>query len=253
MEGTFLALETARRALFAQRLAMDTTGHNVANAATEGYSRQRVDLRASAGFPSAGPGAGPAVGPGQVGTGVDVAALTRARDAFLDAQVRNERRRWAGWDVRQQVLSELEAIFAEPSEAGLRVALDAFWDSWQSLAASPESLAARREVLQRAGGLLDAMKHADQQLRDLADNLDDQVAERVAELNDLAREVASLNAQIQRARARGLQPNDLLDRRDLALDRMAQLVALQVQEGPDGTVRVTVGGVAIVEGREARE
>lgn len=246
---SFLGLEIARRALLASRQAMDVVGHNVANANTPGYSRQRVDLRTTPPFPEVTSLDYRQVG--QLGTGVEVAAVNRLRDLFLDRQYRDQASAAGRWGTREQVLSEVEAIFNEPSAISLRAALDRFWNSWAELANNPESLAARQVVLQQGVALVEAFQNVDRQLKALGDNLNAGVETKVSEINVLAERLASLNAQIGAAAGAGLAPNDLLDQRDLALDQLARLVPISVVYGADGRVRVTVDGTPLVEEGQA--
>ncbi len=246
---SFLGLEIARRALLASRQAMDVIGHNVANANTPGYSRQRAELRTTPPFPEVTSLDHRQVG--QLGTGVEVAAANRLRDLFLDRQYRDQAGAAGRWDTREQVLSEVEAIFNEPSDMSLRSALYRFWNAWAELANNPESLAARQVVVQQGVALVEAFQHVDRQLKALGDNLNAGVETKVKEVNVLAERLAALNAQIGAAVGAGLAPNDLLDQRDLALDQLARLVPIAVVYGDDGRVRVTVDGTPLVEEGQA--
>lgn len=244
---SFLGLEIAKRALLAQRQAMEVVAHNVANARTPGFSRQRVDLRTTTpatevighGIPTA------------VGTGVEVADIARVRDAFLDQQYREQARGLGEWQTRQQVLDEVQQLLNEPSDTSLRVVLDQFWVAWQTLANNPENLAARQAVVEQGNTLVDAFRHLDARLSEIQANLDKAIGTKVDEINLLAREIAGLNQRIATTSAAGGQANDLLDQRDLLLDKLARLVGVQVLDGPNGMVRMLVNGVAVVDGASA--
>ncbi len=246
---SFLGLEIARRALLASRQAMDVIGHNVANANTPGYSRQRAELKTTPPFPEVTSLDFRQVG--QLGTGVEVTAISRLRDLFLDRQYRDQASAAGRWETRDQTLAEVEAVFNEPSDISLRAALDRFWNSWAELANNPESLAARQVVLQQGVALVEAFQNVDRQLKALGDNLNAGVETKVSEINVLAELLASLNAQIGAAAGAGLAPNDLLDQRDLALDQLARLVPIAVVYGADGRVRVAVDGTPLVEEGQA--
>src|SRR6476661_4183025 len=130
-------LSIARSALNAQQTVMQTTGHNIANVETEGYSRQRTELAAN--YPQHWTY-------GSVGTGVMVQNVSRARDALLDTSYRGEAGGAASSQLRHDLLESVQNILGEPSETGLSSAMDAFWSSWSDLATSPTSPAARSVV-----------------------------------------------------------------------------------------------------------
>src|SRR3954453_691883 len=130
--STFLGVETARRGLLAQQRALDVTGHNIANANTEGYTRQKVELETTTPFLD--------VGKGLIGTGVDVTGYTRQRDAFIDIQLRAQSMQLGQSEERQEGLAQVEANLNEPSDNGISNLLQKYWSSWQDVANAPESL-----------------------------------------------------------------------------------------------------------------
>jgi flagellar hook-associated protein 1 FlgK len=148
-------LGTARSALAAQQLAIETAGHNIANAQTEGYSRQRVELA---------PASAQRWLYGSVGTGVAVTDVRRARDVLLDGAVRRETGGDAAASARRELLGAVEEVLGEPSDTGLANALDAFWSSWSELATSPTSAAARSVVVQRASAAASTLNGFDARL-----------------------------------------------------------------------------------------
>ena len=117
MRSTFMGLETNKRGLFTQQSALYTTGHNISNANTLGYSRQRVNMQATAGFPGTGLNAGTM--PGFLGTGVEAGSIQRIRDSFVDQQFRQESNKLGYWESRSQAISQMEDVLNEPSAYGL--------------------------------------------------------------------------------------------------------------------------------------
>ncbi|MDI3281485.1 MAG: flagellar hook-associated protein FlgK, partial [Bacillota bacterium] len=201
MRTTFFGLETARRALFAQQRALDLTGHNIANANTPGYSRQVARLEATDPFTMPSflrPGI-----PGQIGTGMEIAAIERMRDAFLEGQIRYESQALGRWEVRRDQLSQVELIVNEPSDTGVRGALDAFWKALQDLSKNPENGATRAVVVQKAVALTNVLNHTYLQLEQLRAAVDEAVAVKVDRIDTLATQIAELNDKIARARAVG--------------------------------------------------
>lgn len=244
-----IGFEIAKRALLAHRQAMDTASHNIANANTPGYSRQRVNLVTTSPHPSS-------VGinfsgVGQVGTGVAVDTITRLRDSFLDRQYWNQHVSLGEWENKEKVFTEIEELINEPSDISIHAAMGDLWVSWQTLANNPESMAARESVKQRALNLVETFKATDQKLREIQDNLNTSLEAKVKELNTLADDIASLNEQIAYITGTGLQANDLEDQRDLLLDRLSRITGFSVVNGENGIVRVVAGGVALVDGIKA--
>src|SRR5689334_1973352 len=129
MSSAFFGLDMALRALNAQQLALDTTNHNVANANTDGFSRQTVIMQTT--DPYTLPGMNRAQIAGQVGTGVIAAGITRARDVFADVQYRTELGGEKQAQAQSDGLQQIEAILNEPSSTGLADQLSKFFDAWQ--------------------------------------------------------------------------------------------------------------------------
>ena len=155
-----------------------------------------------------------------LGTGVEVAAISRMRDGFIDGQVRKEIHNLGYWQQQQEVLGQLELVFAEPSENGISKALTQFWAKWEQLGHRPEDPSLRAVVREQAVSLTDSTRHLYTQLQNLEQDLDLQVRLKVEEINSLAQQLADLNALIGKATATGATPNDLLDRRDLLLEQL---------------------------------
>ncbi|RKY62934.1 MAG: flagellar hook-associated protein FlgK [Candidatus Latescibacterota bacterium] len=237
-------LHIAKSALTVQQYGLQITSHNIANADTEGYTRQRVMTETP--MPLETPY-------GMLGTGVQVAEIERMREKFLDEQVRIASGDLGRWAQMERTLSEVEGVFAEPSEGGLNSLLREFWDSWRALADNPESYAARQIVLGKAETLVDAFHRLNRQLKDVQYNMNSLVDSKVEEINRIAGRIAELNVQILYIESRGSPANDDRDRRDLLLDELSKLVDVQVVEGSDGMVNVFLDGRPLVEGKEVSE
>lgn len=117
MRSTFMGLEASKRALFTQQSALYTTGHNVANANTKGYTRQRVNMQPTPGYP--GIGLNTPQMPGFIGTGVEAGSVERVRDQFIDKQFRQESNKLGYWQSRSNAIEQMEDVLNEPSEFGL--------------------------------------------------------------------------------------------------------------------------------------
>ncbi|HVY78179.1 MAG TPA: flagellar hook-associated protein FlgK [Solirubrobacterales bacterium] len=244
--STFTGLQTALRGLLAQQRALDVTSHNVANANTVGYSRQEAVLAAS---PALRIPAGAVQGGGaaELGTGVDVAAYRRIRDQFLDLQYRAQAMRLGGLAAQVRGLEGVEVALAEPGENGIAAQLGKFWSGWEALANAPENQATRQALLESGVGLAGSIAALDRQLATASEQAAAEYESIVAgggEVGQMAAEIARLNESIRSSLGSGSTPNDLLDRRDLLLDRLSALAQVSVTDLGDGTIEVEFGDAA---------
>lgn len=244
--SSFSGLQTSLRALLAQQRAMDVTGHNIANANTVGYSRQEAVLTAADAL-TLPPGATRTGQAAQIGTGVDVEAYRRMRDLFLDVQYRAQAMQLADHQATTRALDQVELALAEPGDNGLGAQLDKLWSAWSDVANAPESPAARQTLVDQARSVATSLARLDAQLTTVAGQASAEYASIVGPsgaVAEIAGELARLNDAIGRFNAMGDAPNDLLDRRDLLLDRLSGLAQVSVQELGGGTVRVLFGDAA---------
>jgi flagellar hook-associated protein 1 FlgK len=251
VSSPFFGLDIGVTGLRAAQQELDTAAHNVANASTPGYSRQRVRLV------QAPPWTFPAFNrtgmPGQIGSGVTVQSITRVRDTYLDLQVQAQTSLKGQWDTRQQELAKIESIFPEPSDSGLGGVISKYWSAWQDVAADPTSTAARAALTEQAASLAMELNRDSKQLSMMATGIDRQLSQQVATVNDLAKQIASLNGQIQRVTITGDNANDLMDQREQLLEQLSAIVPTMVLTHPDGTMSVLVGGTDLVSGVFARQ
>ncbi len=237
-------LGTARSALAAQQVVMDTAGHNIANAQTAGYTRQRVELAASP--PNR-------LTYGTVGSGVQVADVTSARDQLLDTSVRQEAGGESAATQRQSLLGSVEGVLGEPSDTGLAASMDAFWSGWSDLAASPTSGAAKAVVVQRGAAAATLLNQFDARLTDQRAQTTGALDNTLTQANGIATQIAQLNGRIVSDEVGGHQSNDLRDQRDSLVDQLATMGNVQALPKPDGSVQVTFGTYTLVEGTRARQ
>lgn len=245
MTSTFHTLETAKRSLFTQTIAINTTGHNIANANTEGYSRQTVKM--SAARPLEAYGINRSVNPGQLGTGVEVNSIERIREKFLDEQFRNENKSLGAWNIQHDTLEKLEAMISEPSDTGISSLVNGFWKAWSDLSKDPENITNRKIVKETTLALTDALNHTSKKLNDLRTDLTRNVEVNASNMNSTLSSIADLNAQITRIESLGDNANDLRDQRDLLTDQLSSLVNIEVSELENG-YQITMGGQVLVTG-----
>ncbi|WP_342537028.1 flagellar hook-associated protein FlgK [Sporosarcina sp. FSL K6-3508] len=261
MRSTFMGLETSKRGLYTQQSALYTTGHNISNANTLGYSRQRVNMQATSGFPGVGMNAGTM--PGFLGTGVEAGSIQRIRDGFVDKQFRNESNQLGYWENRTKNIAQMEDVLAEPSKYGLQGSLSEFWQSLQGLANNPENGGARAVVVERGVAVADSFKYIDKSLKEIQDNIGQEIGVSVKDINSIMDQIAGLNKQIAEVEPNGYLPNDLYDARDALLDELSTYLPIEVKNVPtggkalaiaEGTVTVKIktknGDITVIEGKE---
>ncbi len=241
MRSTFFGLEMARRAMAAHRTAIDVTGHNISNARTEGYRKQDVALAPTAPFLQGGDRRLP------IGTGVEVDSIKRRQSRYLDREIYLRQGELSRWEARSQILHQIEDIIGEPRDSGLGVILDRFWNSWQDLAGEADSAAMRTSVIERGREMGDAFLIATRQLENVLGNLQQTIATRVERVNVALDELTEVSEQIVALNASGVPPNDLMDRRDVLIERLSTLMDVQVSDSEDGGVRVLVDGIAVLD------
>lgn len=222
MTSTFFGFETARRAMAAQQSALYTTGHNISNANTEGYSRQRVSFAQSEPFPSVGRNR-PSI-PGQVGTGVNSDQIERVRNKFLDTQYRQENNKTSFYEAKADGLSKLEEILNEPSENGLSNAMNQFWQSLQDLSTNPTDSGTRAVVRERATAVTETFHYLMNSTEAIQNDTKQEINISVDQVNSIATQINDLNGQIEQIEINGYTPNDLYDKRDLLLDELSKYV-----------------------------
>jgi flagellar hook-associated protein 1 len=227
MRSTFHGLETARRGMFTQQSALYTTGHNIANANTPGYSRQRVNFEQTEPYPAAALNR-PQI-PGQMGTGVKAGSVQRVREGFLDLQYRGENNKLGYWEARADALKKMEDIMNEPSDSGLAKTMDQFWQSLQDLSVNPENEGARSVVRQRGLAVVETFHYLHDSLTQIKNDLGHEIGVTITEINSLAEQISKINQQISEIEPHGYLPNDLYDERDRLIDQLSKLVNVQVE------------------------
>jgi flagellar hook-associated protein 1 FlgK len=227
-----MGLETNKRGLYTQQSGLYTTGHNISNANTLGYSRQRVNMQATAGFP--GVGLNTPTMPGFLGTGVAAGSIQRIRDGFVDQQFRQESNKLGYWESRSKAISQMEDVLAEPSAYGLQQSLSDFWQSLQTLAANPENGGARAVVVQRGEAVADSFNYMHKSLSEIQTNLGKEIGVSTKNINSILKQIGELNKQIAEVEPNGFMPNDLYDARDVLLDELSAYVPIEVSYEKSG-------------------
>lgn len=233
MRSTFMGLEASKRGLFTQQSALYTTGHNISNANTDGYSRQRVNMETTPGFPSPGLNTGKSAG--HIGTGVQAHSVQRIRDSFVDQQYRQETHKLGYWQTRSHSISQLEDVLNEPSDYGLAESLNELWNSLQDLNVRPENGGTRAVVVQRGIAVADSFHYMYNSIKKIQDNAGAELGIQLRDANSILKQIGDLNAQIQTIEPNGYMPNDLYDARDSLIDELATHFPIEVKRSEKGS------------------
>ncbi len=239
-----MGLETSKRGLFTQQSALYTTGHNISNANTLGYSRQRVNMEATAGFPGVGLNTGTM--PGFLGTGVQANSVQRVRDSFVDHQYRQESTKLGYWDTTSKAITQMEDVLNEPSQYGLQKSLSEFWSSLQTLSANPENSGARGVAVQRGIAVADSFNYMHKSLTEIQTNLGKEIAITTKDVNSILQQIANLNEQITKVEPNGYLPNDLYDARDALLDQLSAIVPIETEYVKSGGRALAIAEGAVI-------
>lgn len=231
MAGLFSTFNVATRGINTAQTTIDVTAHNIANANTEGYSRQRAEIVTSR--PTT-----PTNFSGQVGTGSQVESIVRIRDTFLDYQVRGESSTLGKANVRNNVLAEVESIFNEPSDTGISTLMGKFFDSFQELSKQANSSNARTVVVQQTLALTDALNHTYKKLEELEDNARQLLKANTTDINSMLNQLDIVNKEISAIKTSGHNPNDLMDKRDLLLDQLSNKFNITIENRSYSTIEV---------------
>lgn len=249
MANLLSSVNLALSALLSHQQSVQVNEHNVANVNTPGYRRQSAVLSA-----------GPAVtlsnsyygtGIGQMGSGVYVSQIQRFAIDFYDSRYRAEKQESMKWSTERNILRLMESVMAETSTDGMLPKLDAFFKGWQALADNPTDMSVRRELLDSAKALASAINSRSIQIESIRSEQDLAIKQRVQEINQLSSQIAGLNREIARVFSVGDSPNDLLDARDSALDRLSELAGAASFRQENGEILVSIAGHILVGGQES--
>ena len=238
-------LNVALSGLRAFQTALDTTSHNISNASTPGYSRQRVDLATA---PAQG------VAGLTVGSGVQVTGISRYSDELLSAQMRSASSSYSRLDTYADQAGAINNLFGD-SDTGLSASLQDFTNALQGVANTPSSVSTRQALLSQADGLVTRLQTYQSQLDNIDSDINSQLGADASSINSIAQNIAQLNQQIAHATGNGASaPNDLLDARDQQLANLASYVDTSVVKQDDGSVNVFIGtGQPLVLGFQASQ
>lgn len=244
MYSTFFGLELGKSALITQQLALHTTAHNITNANTPGYSRQVSSLEAGNPFL---PGTNRMQVPVQLGTGVRLATVQRARDMILEHQIQQETSTLGTHSAQTDYFTQINEVINEPTDESIGQALSDFWAGWQELSVNPEDTAVRASLLSTAQQLTNLFRSKDLALQNLQQTADDAVRANAEKINLLGSQLRDINVRINQSLGVDTEPNDLMDQRDELLRQLGELTNYEGHQMPNGLYDITIGGHTLVQ------
>lgn len=257
MVAAFSGLHIGTSAIHAAQRGLNVTGQNIANSATEGYTRQRVNLEAIG-----GPGV-PAFWSRYDGSGegVKVTSVTRMTDQFLVARANNANAALGRLDEQAKTMAALERTINEPSDTGLQKKLSEMWNAIGAAGNSPSvaNEAPRAAALERAKEVASQLNHMSNSMTTQWADTTSELQAHVDDINSMASDIAKLNAAIRNNDIARVPSNELLDQRDLLISKLSELTGATVRPSemdlgagfPSQSVDVLIGGQAIVYGTQA--
>lgn len=237
MSGLFDTFTIAKRGLNVQQGNINTTSHNIANASTTGYSRQRAVIETTRPFGGTSKYDGTLAG--QVGTGAEVKTIQRIRDYFKDYQVRNQKTEYGALNKKNQYLTQAVDILNETSDTGIQDALSTFYNAFNTLSLAPEKTSNRTVAIQQAATLANALNTRYTQLENTQSDAQAVLQTDVTNVNSILDRVNELNKQIAGVSAIGMTPNDLMDTRDNLLDELSDKFGITIKRENHESIDVT--------------
>lgn len=249
--SSFSSLNLGARAISAAQRGLDITGQNIANSATPGYSRQRVD-QVAVGGPNV-----PAIWSryDQVGGGVEVSGISRVRDEFLEARARTAHQSLGELAESQRTYEAIERTIGEPSNTGLKQRMAEFWQSWGTAGNDLQSQAPRDVVVERGKAVADEVNRIAATLEVQWNDTRTQIDANVTDVNKAAEDIARLNRAIRSSVINGLPANELADQRDLLVEKVTTLTGGTAERAEDGVVNIRLGPTSsdyLVSGQQHR-
>jgi flagellar hook-associated protein 1 FlgK len=238
--GILATLSIASQSLKNQQMGIQTTGHNLANASTPGFSRQRVELVTE--YPSFEGGL-------FLGQGANVAGVQRVVDRFVEAELLTLNRDIGTAEAEHQALAAVQEVF--PTTGGIDTALSAFFGALSDLANNPGGLTERVSVVGKANAVGVSLRQARELLNSAQRNLDDELVSITNRVNLLTEQIAELNGQINFSEVGGAQANDFRDQRQTRIQELVRLTGATVREEADGQATVISNGLLLVSGERA--
>jgi flagellar hook-associated protein 1 FlgK len=242
MSSTFALMSVATCGLYANQTGLNTTGHNVSNANTEGYSRQQI-IQSDLSYLTEGRY--------QYGTGVGIEEVRQIRSVFQDNLYRNENSSLYYWQTRYNTAEDIQTIISDlPVDESMQDMIDEFFGAWSELSKDPASGEERASLLSYANNMVEMFNQLSDQLEQMQKDLDTQIISMVDEINSIAKQTAALNGKIAQCQANNDNANDYKDELNSLLDSLSSYANISVTTDSNGMYRVFIGGVSLVNGTD---
>lgn len=237
MSGISGLLDIGSGALMAAQAEIDTTSHNIANANTDGYTKQRVVTEAAVPFQTTY---------GFLGSGVEINRIERVRNAFVDEQAMGVNSDLNKATIQQQTMSDVENIFNETSGGGLSDQIRSLFAAFQTLSQNPEDIGIRQTVMQSGQQVATTFNILNSKLQNERYQVGQEINADVGKINELASTIAGINSQVVGNAAAYTDAPDLKDQMDNAISQLSNLINVKVTVDPTGVTNVTAGGAVLV-------
>ena len=223
--------QTGKSGLFASRSQLATTGHNVANVNTEGYSRQRVEQVTAP--PSQ-------IGTTVFGTGTKIKTIHRVNDEFVTKQLSREAKLMGQYEEKDLAMTQAEAVFNEINNEGMNRLMSRYFNEFRKLGNEPESEALRSTVRETSEQLIGDFKRIARSMNDIQKNIDIRLESSVRQTNEYVARIADLNHQIKTYEIHGGEAADLRDSRDLAIKKLSNIADVEIASNERGELTISL-------------
>ena len=234
-----IMMEIGKSALFASQAAIQTTGNNIANVNTPGYTRQYVRLEDQNALDYK---------PGRIGLGVHAAEVLRYFDTFLEKSCVSQNTSYKRWDMDATLMRSVENIFNEANRSGVSSQVNAFFLTWQDLSLRPNDMATREELVSQSDSLTQLIRSSHDALEFIQEEMNNAIRTDVDRANDLIEAIYDLGLQIRQHTMKGVNnPNDLLDKRDQLVRELSCIIDLDIQDREGEYYVRTKGGQPLID------
>lgn len=230
-------MDVGKRSLANSQVGLQTVSHNIANRNTEGFSRQTVDFKANEPLGS---------GSTRIGMGARPGQITRTNNSYIEKQLEKEGNQLGYATARSDLMARVEEVYNEQTTKGLNHFMSDMFNSFRELSNNPESLASRTMVKESADFLAKDFHRVDKQLNEIEGDIDFRIATKIEEINQMTKEIATVNEKIQTVEMAGGNANDERDRRDLLVKKLGEAVNIRYAEGDAGAITITAGNSAVL-------
>ncbi|MCR5176498.1 MAG: flagellar hook-associated protein FlgK [Anaerovibrio sp.] len=243
MMSTFAGLNTMVSGIHNNRVGLNTVGHNISNSSTEGYSRQQVNAAATPSqtiwsYAHAS----------QIGTGVSVNSIARARDIYADRQYWKENTNDGFYNAKAKNYSKLETIFNDSDDNSLQASMEEFYQSWVDCSTTASTASSRQNVINAGYNFAETLNATATQVQEQIESVYEEIILSVDNVNSITDQLTTLNGQIMEIEANGSIANDLRDQRDLLVDQLSKIMHTSISETPNGMYNIVCNGTTLVNG-----